>query len=54
MKAETVMSKMVKKTVRNDSESDSCDPWEKLQAQVRGALNTSYVKQVERFLDKGA
>ena len=41
-------------TVENDSESDSGDPWEYLRAEVRDALNPSYVKQVERFLDKGA
>ena len=41
-------------TVENDSESDSGDPWENLRAEVRDALNPSYVKQIERFLDKGA
>ena len=41
-------------TVENDSESDSGDPWEYLRAEVRDALNPSYAKQVERFLDKGA
>ena len=41
-------------TVENDSESDSGDPWEYLRAEVRDALNPSYVKQVERLLDKGA
>ena len=41
-------------TVDNDSESDSSDPWENLLAEVRDALTPSYVKQVERFLVKGA
>ena len=41
-------------TVDNDSQSDSSDPWENLRAEVRDALNPSYVKQVERFLGKGA
>ena len=41
-------------TVENDSDSDSSDPWEYLRAEVRDALNPSYVKQVERLLDKGA
>ena len=41
-------------TVENDSESDSSDPWGNLRAEVRDALNPSYVEQVERFLDEGA
>ena len=40
--------------VENDSESDSNDPWENLRAEVGDAQSPSYVKQVERFLDKGA
>ena len=40
-------------TVENDSESDSSDPWENLRAEVRDALNPSYVKQVERFFWQG-
>ena len=41
-------------TVENDSESDSSYPWENLSAEVRDAINPSYVEQVERFLDEGA
>ena len=41
-------------TVDNDSESDSRDPWENLLAEVKDALNPSYMKQVERVLGLGA
>ena len=41
-------------TVENDSDCDSSDPWENLRAEVRDALNPSYVElEVERFLDEG-
>ena len=41
-------------TVESDYESDSSDPWENLPAEVIDALNPSYVKQMVRFLSKGA
>ena len=37
-----------------DDEDSNSDPWENLRAEVIDALNPSYVKQVERFLGKGA
>ena len=40
-------------TVENDSDSDSSDLWENLRAEVRDALNPSYVIEVKRFLEEG-
>ena len=40
-------------TVENDSDSDTSDSWENLRAEVRDALNPSYIEEVERFLEEG-
>ena len=40
-------------TVENDSDSNTSDLWENLRAEVRDALNSSYVEEVERFLEEG-
>ena len=36
-----------------ENDSDFSDPWENLRAEVRDALNPTYVEEVERFLEEG-